>query len=293
MSSPTQRSAASSSNTQVSQWLRNLWVGPANAGIHWRSLIGGLLALFLSSIVFTVSLVGLRFDMPVKLVGVVCVLLAFGFIFVGLRALLKFVRRLGLKRLFIFLLILYFIAVISVGAVVETDRKGVGHWLASAGIVARWTIGRAEDLAHGIIQAPDGISFAVTGRRRPIQVPGGINWIGNVPPTPIVVPAPSDNEINIPALPEPSSQTAQPASIPAGEWQIGNSVRVVNTESVALRVREAPGMDARFVARFPPNSILRILDGPKTVDGHVWWNVRGENGEGWCASDYLTLAEPP
>jgi hypothetical protein len=298
MSSPAQqgrKTGTAPSTARSVQWLNRLWIGGGKPAIRWRSLVGGVLVLLLSNIIFTIGLVGVRFDMPVKLVGIVCLLLAAFCIFLGVRALLRFVFQLGLRRLLIFLTVLYFIAVFLTGAVLETDKQGAGHWVASAGVVANWTIEGIGNLGRSVLQAPDTVSFAATGRRQPIKVPGGVEWVDGVPPTPIVVPAPSGDGGNAPTIPEPNSQTEGPGSASESSgraWQVGDTVRIVRTEGAPLRARATPSTDAQIVARFPPNSILHILGGPETVDGRVWWEVQGENGEGWCAADYLTLEAP-
>lgn len=278
------------SGTRYSQRFRKLWAGPDKPATRWRSLVGGAIVLFLSNIVLTVGLATIRWTMPLKLVGVACLFLAAGGLFLGVRSLINVVVQLGLKRLLVRLAMVYLIAVITVGLVLQTDEQGAGHWFASAGIVARWAIGGIGNLGRAVLQAPDMVSFAATGRRKPIKVPGGVEWVGGVPPTPIVVPALSGDEINTPPQPNPNAQAENPGSEsePLGrEWQVGDRVRVVKTDGDRLLAHQTPALNAKIAAHFPPNSVLTIVDGPQTADGHVWWKVQGGTDEGWCVSDYL------
>lgn len=274
--------------------LRKLWRGRGRPALRWRSLIGGVFVLGMSSQVFTIGLSTIKWAMPLKLVGVVSLVLAAGATFLGVRALVRVVVQLGLKRLLTLLAVLYFVVVILLGLVLETDKQGLDHWVASGGVVARWAIGGVTRLRDAVLQTPDAVSFAATGKRKPIKVAGGVEWIGDVPPTPILVPAPAADDISLSIGVPIDSQVAQPefpSDVAAPVWQVGDRVRVVKTDGASLRARATPDLDAQVVARFPPDSRLQLVDGPKTVEGRIWWKVQGENIQGWCVADYLMLVE--
>ncbi|MCB0122983.1 MAG: SH3 domain-containing protein, partial [Caldilineaceae bacterium] len=51
------------------------------------------------------------------------------------------------------------------------------------------------------------------------------------------------------------------------------------------RLREDPGTDTNIVETLPRNEIFRIDDGPETIDGYTWWQLRELDGtvRGWIA----------
>lgn len=51
-----------------------------------------------------------------------------------------------------------------------------------------------------------------------------------------------------------------------------------------LRLRNAPGLEARVVTQLPNGTRVRVLDGPQRVDDFIWWQVRTPEGNvGWVA----------
>jgi len=79
------------------------------------------------------------------------------------------------------------------------------------------------------------------------------------------------------ATPEPVVRTLR----------VGGSAQVANTEGRTLRGRAAPGLKAPVRVAFAEGEQVRILEGPVTADGYVWWRVEGWNGTGWAAQQSL------
>lgn len=61
----------------------------------------------------------------------------------------------------------------------------------------------------------------------------------------------------------------------------GDTVEVVVADA---NLRVGPGVDAGLVTTLALGTILRVEDGPTTVDDYTWYEVSGSAGSGWCAS---------
>ncbi len=73
-------------------------------------------------------------------------------------------------------------------------------------------------------------------------------------------------------------------SAPAPALRPGGRAIVDAGEGDCLNLRAAPGMAAPVLACLPSGARVTITDGPRTADGHTWWQV---DGRGWAAADYL------
>ena len=88
----------------------------------------------------------------------------------------------------------------------------------------------------------------------------------------------------------PLFPTAVPSATPAPivrTLRVGGSAQVANTEGRALRGRAAPGLKAPVRVAFAEGERVRLLEGPVTADGYVWWRVEGQKGAGWAAQQSL------
>lgn len=289
MNSPNPSTTPATSAARVPQpqsWLHALWGGRNGPTIRWQALISVIIATLLGSLAYTVALATLRWTMPLKLVGWLCLLLSALALIWCVRATLTVILHLGVKRLLVLLLILYIVAVVVIGSLVPNGGRGVEHWRVIAVEVLLWPI-RGLGATVGIaLDAPNAVGFAASGRRAPIKIPG-IEWAEGVPPTPIVV---TDRAASV----EDTATEEQPTPIaPSIErpLRVGDTVQVIGTEGVSLRARSEPSTSAKIAARFSPGSLLRITDGPQTAEGRTWWKVKSDQGEGWCAAEFLTLAE--
>lgn len=264
---------------------RVLWVGRDTAAFQWRMLASAVIAAFLSIVFYTLTLATLRWTMPLKLVGWACLLFSVIIIIWFARAAVIVVLQLGFKRILVLLLLLYVSTVVVMG-ILTPGSGGLGRWRVIAVEVISWPIKGISSAIRAVVDAPDAVSFAARGQRSPIQIPG-IEWSEGVQPTPIVVTDGSTSPANTATLEETSS------SAPSSDrtLRLGDIVQVHGTEGAALRARATPSTSAQIVARFSPNSRLRIIDGPQITEGRTWWKVKSEQDEGWCAAEFLTLAE--
>jgi hypothetical protein len=88
----------------------------------------------------------------------------------------------------------------------------------------------------------------------------------------------------------PLFPTATPSATPepvVRTLRVGGLAQVANTEGRALRGRAAPGLKAPVRVAFAEGERVRILEGPVTADGYVWWRVEGQKGAGWAAQQSL------
>ena len=65
-------------------------------------------------------------------------------------------------------------------------------------------------------------------------------------------------------------------------------MRVTDTGSLGLRLRDGPGLSHETAGVFAEGTELQVIDGPQEADGIQWWKLRSESGEiGWAAGDFL------
>ncbi len=89
-----------------------------------------------------------------------------------------------------------------------------------------------------------------------------------------------------PPLPAAGLPTVTVTSI---DFQRGERIRA----ETVINLRQTPGVSGKpaddVVAQLPLNSIATLLDGPRTVDGLTWWQVRttiaGKEVPGWLAQN--------
>jgi hypothetical protein len=102
--------------------------------------------------------------------------------------------------------------------------------------------------------------------------------------TPAVSPTPTITPTPVPTL------TPTP-----GVMGIGAFVKVVDAGPQGLSFRKDPGLQGQRLKYLPEGTVLRIVDGPMTVDGLTWWKLQSRtdaNDVGWSAADYLAVTSP-
>ena len=265
-------------------WQRAIWAGRGKPATRWRSLIGGVLALALAWISYTLMLSTIRWAVPMKLIGILLLLATSGLLFVAGRALLYVLLHIGIKRLLIRLGVLYALALVLVTWLVPSNQSGFNHVISSAGTIFAWSANSLSTLVATVLNTPADVSFAATGQRLPIRVPG-IDWVDDVPPTPIIFAIGVPGSVDILDVPSPITPVAETET--DGLFQIGDAVRVVTTGVQGLRVRDLPSRQGKILVKFAEGSIMQIVDGPQDSDGYTWWKVRRGSDEGWCAADFL------
>jgi hypothetical protein len=143
----------------------------------------------------------------------------------------------------------------------------------------RWVILGALGLA-GLLLLIMAISIGLTSARQTSNV-------GFAPADLTVIPAPTGTSG---APPTPTIDPFASPTAPAG-IAIGNSVQITGTEGQGLRIRAEPGLGGEFQFLAYDSEVFVIQDGPREVDGYVWWYLTAPYDEtrvGWAAADFLT-----
>jgi hypothetical protein len=78
---------------------------------------------------------------------------------------------------------------------------------------------------------------------------------------------------------------------PGGDEFPVDAVLAVQTDDGSnLNLREEPTIDGALIDGLPDGSIVVVLDGPVTADGHDWYELDTEFGVGWAVGTYLVFA---
>lgn len=116
--------------------------------------------------------------------------------------------------------------------------------------------------------------------------------VGFAPADITVIPAPTGTSS---APPTPTIDPFAPTPAPTG-IAIGNYVQITGTEGEGLRIRSEPGLNGNPVFLGFDSEVFIVRDGPREVDGYVWWYLVAPYDEtrvGWAASDFLTYIPSP
>jgi len=151
-------------------------------------------------------------------------------------------------------------------------------------LINRWVILGALALA-GFLLLITAVAIGLTSARQPSDV-------GFAPADVTVIPAPTGTSG---APPTPTIDPFATATSPAGV-AIGNYVQITGTEGQGLRIRAEPGLGGAFQFLAFDSEVFVIQDGPREVDGYVWWYLKAPYDEtrvGWAAADFLTYVPAP
>ena len=151
-------------------------------------------------------------------------------------------------------------------------------------LINKWVILGALGLA-GFLLLLTAIAIGLTSGRQPSDV-------GFVPADVTVIPAPTGTSG---APPTPTIDPFATATSPAG-IAIGNYVQINGTEGQGLRIRAEPGLGGEFQFLAYDSEVFVVQDGPREVDGYVWWYIVAPYDEtrvGWAAADFLTYIPAP
>ena len=127
-----------------------------------------------------------------------------------------------------------------------------------------------------------------------------IGWT-NSPQSPDVGFAPADLTVIVaPTLTPNVTPTATvdpfaPTPTPTG-LAIGSYAQITGTEGEGLRIRSQPGLTGEPVFLGLDSEVFLVQDGPREVDGYVWWYLVApydETRKGWAAANYLTFITTP
>lgn len=125
-----------------------------------------------------------------------------------------------------------------------------------------------------------------------LMTPRQTTTVGFVPADVTVIPAPSSTS-SAPATPtiDPFAPSPTPTGLVPGSY-----VQISGTEGQGLRIRAAPGLDGEFVFLGYDSEVFVVRDGPREVDGYVWWYLVApydETRTGWAAADFLSFIPAP
>jgi hypothetical protein len=151
-------------------------------------------------------------------------------------------------------------------------------------LINKWVILGALGLA-GFLLLITAVAIGLTSARQPSDV-------GFAPADVTVIPAPTGTSG---APPTPTIDPFATATSPAG-IAIGNYVQITGTEGQGLRIRSEPGLGGEFQFLAYDSEVFVVQDGPREVDGYVWWYLVAPYDEtrvGWAAADFLTYVPEP
>jgi hypothetical protein len=151
-------------------------------------------------------------------------------------------------------------------------------------LVNKWVILGALAFA-GLLLLITAVAIGLTSARRNSEV-------GFVPANVTVIPAPTGTS-GAPPTPtiDPFASPTSPTGI-----AIGNYVQITGTEGQGLRIRAEPGLGGEFQFLAYDSEVFVVQDGPREVDGYVWWYLVAPYDEtrvGWAAADFLTYIPEP
>ena len=151
-------------------------------------------------------------------------------------------------------------------------------------LINKWVILGALGLA-GFLLLITAIAIGLTSARPPSDV-------GFAPADVTVIPAPTGTSG---APPTPTIDPFATATSPAGV-AVGNYVQITGTEGQGLRIRANPGLSGEFEFLAYDSEVFVVKDGPREVDGYVWWYLVAPYDEtrvGWAAADFLSYVPAP
>ncbi|HVL24888.1 MAG TPA: SH3 domain-containing protein [Thermomicrobiales bacterium] len=81
-------------------------------------------------------------------------------------------------------------------------------------------------------------------------------------------------------------------TIPDPEYSPG---QIVATTGEGVNLRDLPGLDTDIKTEVPFGSVFQVIEGPTTVDGHHWYHLSGDAGDGWMSTSTFAPSDaaPP
>lgn len=290
------RGAREQSAATSSSW-RGIWRGSPHPRLGCAAFLAVVVSLGLALGLYRLGLATLRWPMPQQLFGWFSLLVAVVLLIWGIRSSIRIFLQLGVRRVLLRSAVTVVLVVLVVGLVVPSGYSGLNHWTLTVQRVLEWPIVGISAFWTDIIAVPSEVQFAATGRRPPLRVPG-VDWKDGPPPPIVVRASDSGNPVvvttsSVVGAQESSTTAAESLELPTihtpVDIVIGSTVQVVGTDGVALRARAQPSRESAVLIRFAEGTRLTIVDGPQEAEGLTWWQVRGDAGEGWCASDFLQV----
>ena len=252
-----------------------------------RTVLWGLLLLILGIAAYFLARAALGLPWPWFFVAfLILVAVPLGLYF-GLRDIGRGGRRLSVDRIIGYVAVLLVVAVLVFALF---DRSEGTYAQRIGAVTTRWAAGALQSpvtLVRAVLAAPQPFLAALRGRSSVDDTPG-------VTPT-VIVAAPVITAT--PAIELLPTATLTPTVVPTvpvtvtvaptttAGIQVGGQVRVTGTQF--LNARRGPGLNFQLVTRFDENAILTVVQGPVAANDYQWWEVKNDEGQGWCADEWL------
>lgn len=287
--------ALAAANNEVDR-LRSLVNQPAAAAAQpaWqqglRYVVVGLLLLIAGIGAYFLARAALNLPWPWLFIAFLILValplgLYFGLVYIGRGS-----RRLSIDRLIGYAAVLLVVAVLVFALF---DRSGGSYAQRIGAVTTRWAGGALQSpvtLVRAVLAAPQPFIAALRGRSPAANEPSPTPTVVVVLPvatlTPTTEPQPTATLTPTLVATEPITATV----VPTTTIQVGGQVRVTGTQF--LNARRGPGLTFQLVTRFDENSILTVLQGPVAANDYQWWEVRSDQGQGWCADEWLQPVPP-
>jgi len=114
------------------------------------------------------------------------------------------------------------------------------------------------------------------------------------------IPVSTPEFLTIPAATlTPSDQPAFKSTVKPStnsKFQLGMYVQIGGTGNGGLRFHSSPSLNSETLFVGMDNEVLKVMDGPKQSDGHVWWYLTApydQNRSGWAVEDFLIVFNTP
>jgi hypothetical protein len=285
--------ALAAANNEVDR-LRSVVNQPARAAAAqpaWqhgaRLVLWGLLLVILGLGAYFLARAALNLPWPWLFVSfLILVAVPLGLYF-GVVYIARGSRHLSVDRLIGYAAILLVVAVLVFALF---DRSGGTYAQRIGSVTSRWAAGALLSpvtLVRAVLAAPQPFLAALRGRSpattEPDATPTVAVAIDVATATPTSAPLPTATIT--PTLAPTVVVTATLVPTSTATIQVGGQVRVTGTQF--LNARRGPGLNFQLVTRFDENAILTVLQGPVQANNYQWWEVRNDQGQGWCADEWL------
>lgn len=255
-----------------------------------RLVLWGLLLLVLGIGAYFLARAALNLPWPWLFVSFLILVavplgLYFGLVYIGRGS-----RHLSVDRIIGYAAVLLVVAVL----VFALFDRSQGTYAQRIGTVTgRWAAGALQSpvtLVRAVLAAPQPFLAALRGRApaaaEPDMTPTAVVAVTGPTVTPTTAPPPTATIT--PTLAPTTVVTVTRVPTTTATIQVGGQVRVTGTQF--LNARRGPGLNFQLVTRFDENAILTVLQGPVQANNYQWWEVRNDQGQGWCADEWLQPA---
>lgn len=87
--------------------------------------------------------------------------------------------------------------------------------------------------------------------------------------------------------PEPATPTA--TELPPDVIAPGRTVYVQSGLAEGLSMRSEPSTGSAVITTLAADTDVLVIGGPREAEGRIWWQVRNDGQEGWCAAEFLEI----